>query len=230
MSAMGGMPMPGGWKMSMAWMRMPGTTWPATAASFLGMWLGMMVAMMLPSLVPMLSRYRTAVGRSDGTRLGLLTTVVGGAYFFVWMAFGVIAFTVGMAVSAIEMRQPAIARVIPVASGAVVLIAGAIQFTDWKANRLACCREAHVNSFPVRPDTATAWRHGLLLGFECACCCAGLIIVLLVVGIMDLRAMAAVTAAITAERLLPGGPRVSRLVGYAVLGGGFILIARAGLG
>ena len=39
MSAMGGMPMPGGWTMSMAWMRMPGQTWPGAAASFLGMWL-----------------------------------------------------------------------------------------------------------------------------------------------------------------------------------------------
>ena len=37
MSAMGEMPMPGGWTMSMAWMRMPGQTWPGAAASFLGM-------------------------------------------------------------------------------------------------------------------------------------------------------------------------------------------------
>ena len=28
MSAMGEMPMPGGWTMSMAWMRMPRQTWP----------------------------------------------------------------------------------------------------------------------------------------------------------------------------------------------------------
>ena len=35
MSAMGEMPMPGGWTMSMAWMRMPGQTWPGIAASFL---------------------------------------------------------------------------------------------------------------------------------------------------------------------------------------------------
>ena len=35
MSAMGGMPMPGGWTMSMAWMRMPGQTWSDAAASFL---------------------------------------------------------------------------------------------------------------------------------------------------------------------------------------------------
>jgi predicted metal-binding membrane protein len=61
MSSMGGMTMPGGWTMSMTWMRMPGQSWPGAAASFLGMWIVMMVAMMLPSLVPMLARYRQAV-------------------------------------------------------------------------------------------------------------------------------------------------------------------------
>ena len=66
MSAMGEMPMPGGWTMSMAWMRMPGQTWPGAAASFFGMWIVMMVAMMLPSLVPMLWRYRQAVPASAG--------------------------------------------------------------------------------------------------------------------------------------------------------------------
>jgi len=44
------MTMPGGWMMSMAWMRLPGQSWPGAAASFLGMWIVMMVAMMLPSL------------------------------------------------------------------------------------------------------------------------------------------------------------------------------------
>jgi predicted metal-binding membrane protein len=62
MSAMGEMSIPGGWTMSMAWMRMPGQTWPGAAAWFLCMWVVMMVAMMLPSLVPMLWRYRQAVG------------------------------------------------------------------------------------------------------------------------------------------------------------------------
>ena len=72
MSATGGMPMPGGWTMSMAWMRMPGQRWLGVALSFLGMWVAMMVAMMLPSLVPMLLRYRRG-GRQDTPRhhLGL---------------------------------------------------------------------------------------------------------------------------------------------------------------
>src|SRR6202022_4683920 len=87
MSAMGEMPVPGGWTMSMTWMRMPGQTWPGAAASFLGMWVVMMVAMMLPSLVPMLWRYRQVIGRSGETRLGRLTALVGVGYFFVWSVF-----------------------------------------------------------------------------------------------------------------------------------------------
>jgi predicted metal-binding membrane protein len=101
------MPMPGGWTMSMAWMRMPGQTWPGAAASFLGMWVVMMVAMMLPSLVPMLWRYRQAVGRIGETRLGRLTALVGVGYFFVWTVFGMAAFPIGVALAAIEMQQPA---------------------------------------------------------------------------------------------------------------------------
>ena len=227
MSAMGGMAMPGGWTMSMAWMRMPGQAWSAAAASFVGMWVAMMVAMMLPSLVPRLRRYRKAVGRTGETRLGGLTTLVGAGYFFVWTVFGMAVFAVAAALALLEMRQPALARAVPVAAGAVVLIAGAIQFTAWKANRLACCREADGHGCAMPPDSRMAWRHGLRLALDCGYCCGHLTVVLLVIGVMDLGAMAAVTAAISAERLVPGGERVARAVGYVVLGEGLLLIARA---
>lgn len=82
MSAMHGMPMPGGWTLSMMWMRMPGQTWPGVAAAFLGMWTVMMVAMMLPSLVPMLWRYRQRVG-ATGAHLDTMTLLIGAGYFFV---------------------------------------------------------------------------------------------------------------------------------------------------
>ena len=100
MLAMGGMPMPGGWTMSMAWMRMSGQTWFGVAATFLGMWVVMMVAMMMPSLVPMLQRYRHATGATNDTRLGLLTLLVGTGYFLVWTVFGIVAFPLGVALAA----------------------------------------------------------------------------------------------------------------------------------
>ena len=231
MSAMGKMPMPGGWTMSMTWMRMPGQTWPGAAASFLGMWVVMMVAMMLPSLVPMLWRYRKAVDRTGETRLGRLTALVGLGYFFVWTAFGMAAFPLGVALAAVEMQLPALARAVPIAAGVIVLMAGAFQFTSWKAHHLACCREAPGRGRTLPADAGTAWRHGLRLGLHCTYCCAGLTAILLIIGVMDLGAMAVVTAAITLERLVPAGDRVARAIGGVVIGTGLFLIARAaGLG
>jgi predicted metal-binding membrane protein len=227
MSAMGGMPMRGGWTMSMAWMRMPGQTWPGAAASFLGMWVVMMVAMMLPSLVPMLRHYRQGVGRTGEARLGRLTALVGVGYFVVWTVFGMAAFPLGVALAAIEMQQPALARAVPIAVGVVVLIAGCLQLTAWKARHLAGCREAPGHGRTLPPDAGTAWRHGLRLGLQCSQCCLGLIAILLVIGVMDVRAMAVVTAAITVERLAPAGERVARATGRVVVAAGLFLIARA---
>ncbi len=227
MSAMGGMPMPGGWTMSMAWMRMPGQTWLDAAASFLGMWIVMMLAMMLPSLVPMLWRYRQAVGRAGARRRGWLTVLVGMGYFFVWTVFGVIVFPLGVRLASIEMQQPALARTVPIAVGLVILIVGALQFTAGKAHHLACCREAPGRGCMLPADAGTAWRHGLRLGFHCSRCCAGLITILLVIGVMDLRAMAVVAAAITVERLAPAGQRLAHVIGTVGIGAGVFLIARA---
>ena len=231
MSAMGEMPMPGDWTMSMAWMRMPGQTWAGAAASFLGMWVVMMVAMMLPSVVPMLWRYRQAVGRTGGTRRGRLTALVGVGYFFVWTVVGMAAFPLGVGLAAIEMRQPALARAVPVVVGGVVLISGAFQFTAWKVHHLTSCREAPGRGRTMPADAGTAWRHGLRLGLHCSYDCAGLTAILLVMGVMDLRVMAVVTAAITLERLAPAGERVARAIGAGVVGAGLFLLARAaGLG
>jgi predicted metal-binding membrane protein len=231
MSAMGEMPICGGWTMPTAWTPVPGRTWPGAAASFLGMWVVMMAAMMLPSLVPMLWRYRQAVGRTGETRLGRLTALVGAGYFFVWTLFGMAAFPLGVALAAAEMRQPALARAAPVAVGVVVLIVGALQLTRWKARHLACCREAPGRGRTLPADAGTAWRHGLRLGLHCACGSAGLTAILLVVGVMDLRAMAVIAAAITVERLAPSGERAARAIGAVVVGAGLFLIARAaGLG
>lgn len=227
MSAMDGMPMPGGWAMSMAWMRMPGQTWLDAAATFVGMWMLMMVAMMLPSLASMLWCYRQAIGAAGEAHLGLLTALAGAAYFLVWAALGMVAFPLGVALTTAEMRLSVLAFGVPIATGVVIVIAGALQFTAWKSRQLACCRTAPGPGRILPADAATAWRHGLRLGLHCCYCCANLTAVLLVIGVMDLRAMAVVAAAITLERLAPDGERAARALGIAMVGLGLLVTARA---
>jgi predicted metal-binding membrane protein len=231
MSGMDAIPMPGGWALSMTWRSMAGQTWSAAAMSFLGMWLVMMVAMMLPSLMPMLWCYRQVVGGAVRTHLGRLTALVGTGYFFMWALFGLAAFALGAALAAALMRQPALARASPIALAVVVLSAGALQLTPWKRRHLARCREAPGHSLALPADTGTAWHYGLHLGWHCCACCAGLMAVLLVVGVMDLRAMAVVAMAIIAERLAPAGELIARATGAVLIAAGLLLMAQAaGLG
>jgi predicted metal-binding membrane protein len=208
-------------------MRMHGESGLGAAASFLGMWVVMMVAMMLPSLVPMMCRYRRAVGTTAESRLGLLTLLVGVGYFLVWTVFGLIAFPVSVAMTALEMQLPSSSSAVAIAVGVVVVIAGALQFTSWKAHHLNCCREAPGSGRTLPADAAAAWHHGVRLGLHCCYCCTGATAILLVTGLMNLRTMGVVTAAVTAERLAPGGQRAARAIGAVVVATGACVIARA---
>jgi len=241
MSGMGEIAMPGGWLLSMAWMPMCGQTWYSAAASFVGMWAVMMVAMMLPSLAPMLWRYRLALGARGEARPGWLIALAGAGYFFVWTVLGGTVFAGGAALAQAAMQVPAVARAVPLSLAMVVLLAGAFQLTACKAHHLACCRPSPGGDltstggdltstgrdivFPA--DAGKAWRYGVWLGLQCSRACAGLTAILLVIGVMDLRAMAVVTAAITAERLAPAGERVAWAVGAVAIVAGVYLMGRA---
>jgi len=223
----GGMPMPGGWTLSMTWLRMPGQTWFGASIGFLATWMGMMMAMMLPSLVPVLSSYRRAVGEPGKPQLGTLTALVGGGYFLVWAVYGAVAYALGVGLTAVELRWSAFARFAPAATGIVLLLAGCVQLTAWKASQLQRCWEVQACRGSVPAAARGALRHGLWLGVHCSLCCSGYMILLLVTGMMNLAAIAVVAAAITVERLAPRPEWAGRACGAVVMLTGAGLIARA---
>jgi predicted metal-binding membrane protein len=195
---MGEIPMPGGWMLSAVWVPMCGQTWLGAMASFVGMWMAMMVAMMSPSLLPVLWRQGLARG-----------AIAASGYFAVWTALGAIVFALGAACAQAALQLPSLARAAPVAMGLVVLLAAAWQFTSWKARHLACWRALLPRDAYTVADAGTAWRYGVRLGLHCCRACASFTALLLVAGVMDWRAMAAITVAITAERLTPSGRRAA---------------------
>jgi predicted metal-binding membrane protein len=207
-------------------MTMPQQTWYGAAAGFLGMWMAVMIPMMLPSLVPTLSRYRRSVRGADGIHLHRLTALVGVGYFVIWAVLGAAAYAAGAGLMAVETRWGAVAQWLPVAAGVVLLAAGGVQFTSWKARQLGLCREGSGCGCPSAPNALGAWRHGLGLGVRCSLCCGSLMLALLAIGMMDLVAMAAVTLAISAERLAPAPLRVARVAGVAMVVVGVLTIAR----
>ena len=166
------------------------------AASFVAMWTAMMVAMMLPSLVPVLARSARPLVLSLG-------------YFSAWAALG-----------AVVHYAPAP----PVPTGVVLLIAGALQFTAWKAKHLQQYHAIAAGPSVSRSAAAT-WGDGLRFGACCTRSCAGPTLALLALGAMDPGVMILVGVAVTAERLAPRGLLVARATGAAAVIGGLIAMA-----
>lgn len=162
------------------------------------------------SLVPTLWRYRRGIGAAQRDRL---TAWVAAGYFCVWTLVSVAVFPLAIAL-------PAFLRATPPATGAIMLIAGALQLTRWKAHHLAGCRAVPLPA----TDAESAWRQGLRLGLRCSGSSAGLTLVLLAMGMMDLGVMVAVTAAITVERVASAGERMARAIGIVLLGVGWVVI------
>lgn len=224
-SMSGGMAMPGRWTMSMAWMRMQGQNWLSAAFSFMRMWVPMMAAMMLPALVPALLRYRASLRAPRTVHLNATTVLAGAGYFFVWALLGAVVYPVGVIATNAEMHRPALARSVPLITGAVLFFAGGLQLTAWKARQLCRCRDQANCVSMLSPDARTALGYGLRLGMHCLLCCLGLMMALLVTGVMNLGAMALITIAITGERLAPSPTLVARTAGVVMIVAGVLVIA-----
>ena len=217
-SMAGGMPMPGGWTMSMMWMVMPGQTRLSAAVVFVAMWAAMMVAMMLPSTLPLLLLYRRAALFRRDPHAGLATWLLAAAYFFVWTIFGVVAYLLGSLAARFAMTSAGTARMVPPLIGASLIAAGVYQLTPWKHACLRHCRDPLLLlSRHLHGGVRGAIRLGLHHGAFCAACCWALMLIQLVVGVMSIPAMVAVAAVIAFEKLLRRGEWVARAVGVAAI-------------
>ncbi|GGP23807.1 DUF2182 domain-containing protein [Silvimonas iriomotensis] len=225
MAAMSGMPMPGGWTMSMMWMRMPGQSWISAAAGFMAMWLWMMAGMMLPVLAPALWQQRCTLASHSSLRKAWLNLVTACGYFLVWALAGLIIWLAGLWLADQTMRYPALARCVPLLNGLVVVMAGLAQFTRHKARLLQRCHDAPCH--PHASTTRAAVWQGIRHGWHCNLCCANLTLVLLVCGMMDWAVMLAVTAAIVLERWHKR-PWAASAIGIVLLGIGLWLTLQAG--
>jgi predicted metal-binding membrane protein len=204
-SMAGVMEMPGGWKMSMMWMRMPGQTWSLSALTFLLMWLAMMVAMMMPSALFMFLKTR---------RQWLSLCYMTSGYFIIWLVVGLGVYLLGVKFNDAAMRSEALSRAVPLLSGATLIAAGVVQFTPWKMSYLSRCRSPFGCDSPC-PQGEKSFRLGCKQGVDCCACCSALMTTQLILGIMNPIVMVIVAIIIAAEKLLPRPAIIARLGGIA---------------
>lgn len=195
------------------------------APMFLFSWTAMMVAMMVPATLPLILLYRTiARNRLDPFRARVGVVVLLAGYVAVWAVAGVPVFGYGLFA---EMAGSA-GTLLP---GLLLMAGGVYQFTGLKGGcHVRCSTPLFFLMQNWRPGAGGALRLGMLHGVDCLGCCAGLMIGLVGLGMMNLAWMLTAAIVIFAEKTLPDSHRIARPLGVVMVTGGVVLLATSLLG
>lgn len=190
------------------------------------MWAVMMVAMMLPSAAPVLLLV-SRIGATRSARGTHHTPVVFFAtgYLIVWVAFSAAAALMQWALHSAAVLSADMRVASPVVGGAILIAAGIYQWLPVKQSCLRHCRT------PLgfltewwREGPSGALAMGMRHGAFCVGCCWMLMALLFVAGVMNLAWVAALSAIVLLEKVLPGGPVIARAAGIGFIVAGVALV------
>jgi len=204
--------------------------WTATEAALMFLtWIVMMAAMMIPSAAPMMLAFaRISRAHAPGAALMSSSTAFLLGYLALWAVFGVFATTAQGLLHAAALLSPAMASVSPIFSGAVLIAAGIYQFTPLKGVCLAKCRTPLAFLLTEwRDGSRGAFVMGLRHGLFCVSCCWVMMALLFVAGVMNLLWIALLALIVLAEKALPYGQWVGRVLGIAAIAWAAWLLAFA---
>ena len=201
--------------MDMGWWTDPGPL-----GFFVVTWVVMLAAMMFPSVAPMVVAYdriqhhRRSAGRYAPT--GSTAVFVAG-YLLAWTAFGLVAYSLYMAVASLApafFGSDQAGRYLAVG---VILLAAVYQLTPAKSVSLMKCRTPmDFLLHRMRTGYRGALRMGVEHGVWCVACCWALMTALFALGVMSLGWMALIGAFIAAEKMLPWRRLANRSVAAAL--------------
>jgi predicted metal-binding membrane protein len=201
-----------------------GLPWLAALEIFLLCWQVMTVAVMLPSSMPMLKLIVYA-GRRQARPLAVPLAFLAG-YAVIWTAFAAGAFLADTGVHGLVALWPWLAEHSWLIGAVAFFIAGVFQFSPLKERCLDRCRTPLAFFMHYyRKGLEPAWQLGLRHGSYCLGCCWALMLVMFGVGVGNLAGMAALSGAMVIEKTVPGGKRLSPLIGVIMLLLGLLWLA-----
>ena len=192
-------------------------------------WLVMMIAMMFPAIAPVVllfDRWRRKRNKTPASTLGFVL-----GYLVVWTTAGLLVYAALLVIQARVDTSTTAIRL----GGAVLVAAGLYQLTPLKTICLTKCRSPLGLVMEHAQDMGRGMRGPLRVGLShgayCLGCCWALMAILVVLGLMNLGWMAAVSALILVEKVLPPGPAIGRIIGMGIaLAGAAVLVTGSGPG
>lgn len=194
------------------------------------MWSVMMVAMMLPSAGPMILTYlRINQQRESKAGASPATWVFVAGYLTVWLTFAVLAAVLQWVLHQNALLNSAMGHANPLLGGALLMTAGAFQFSNLKQACLSKCRSPL--SFLMtewREGTSGALTMGIRHGAYCTGCCWALMLLMFVGGVMSLVWMAGLALYFLAEKVFSRAEQMRRISGILLIGAGIAVLFNVG--
>ena len=201
----------------------------AQAAAYVGGWTLMTVAMMLPTTLPLVHIFQRLTRRrgDQGRLLGLLVA----GYLAIWLAFGVAAHVFDWALHGAYERLDWLQARPWIFSAAVLLAAGAFQFSRLKYRCLEQCRAPI--AFVVRhwsrgQGGRDAFALGAHHGVFCVGCCWALMLLMFAIGTGSVGWMLLLGAIMAIEKNVAWGGRLSAPLGAVLIAWGALIALRQG--
>ncbi|MBY6055469.1 DUF2182 domain-containing protein [Leisingera daeponensis] len=205
-----------------------GTPWTAGYAGLIFlMWWVMMIAMMTPSAAPVLLLF-SAIKKagSQPAKAPLLSLLFLSGYLLAWAFFSAIATALQWWLETMGLSDgPMMSLSSRALGGALLLAAGAYQFTPYKHACLSHCRmPVHFLTVHNRTGLAGAVLMGAHHGTFCLGCCWVLMLLLFAGGIMNLYWIAGLALFILAEKTFPHPKLFTAAAGVLLcLAGSYVL-------
>lgn len=192
------------------------------------MWVVMMAGMMLPSATPMVLLYAASARRSRGTHTLASTSWFVAGYLAVWTLFSLAATSAQWALTRAALLTPMMASASGMLGGALLIGAGLYQWTPYKRACLAHCQTPLglvLQHGGFRPGAWGALREGASHGAHCVGCCALLMTLLFVGGVMNVLWIAGLSILVLVEKIWVNA-WVARVAGAALAAGGILALFR----
>jgi predicted metal-binding membrane protein len=202
-------------------------TW--TSVDFLmmfGMWAVMMVGMMVPTAVRSVMIFAQIGARTAARGRPFVSGYwFTAGYVVIWTVFSAAATFLQWALDQAALLSPTMVSSSSYLGALLLVSAGAWQFSPVKDTCLRHCQSpATYLATHFRPGFSGAVHLGIRHGMYCLGCCWLLMGLLFVGGVMNLLWIAAITAFVLLEKLLPARVRASRMSGWGMIvaGAGYL--------
>ena len=222
-----------GWLMPVTQPAAPASAWTLSYWLIVFfMWAVMMVAMMLPSASPTVLLYAKVVGHAEaeGHAMKAHTAIAAFAsgYLAIWILFSLLAVVLQWTLERVGAMSAMMSVSPGLLSGGLLIAAGLYQITPLKTACLNHCRKpASFLAAHWHKGVGGAWRMGLTHGLYCLGCCAVLMGLLFVGGVMNLIWIAGLTLIVAIEKLAPFGEAPAKAMAAILIAGGAALVLAA---